>query len=270
MNQYKYAAWVKGDYLTWAKKEQMKVDYPCGVKSHIESAFEDDPVYSFLSRTDSEAKLSTLKNIAALCIQNGGYKYTELELAANMLHYMETYGRKFGSAKKKDVTSALKQFRKATNNLFDAVNEIYGNNPLDLIENIPRGFLNRLVDGYTENEKIQKVMESLGIFQNKTTKQVLLEFSDRIEGLGTGNSYFLVNKGAPSESQMQIRILVLYTRDLIGLNAVKELTGFAPLIAHFVEIRSPTNMLLSSGDVSRQIKTAINILESMGKSEMEV
>lgn len=270
MSEYKYASWVKGDYLEWAKKEQIKVDYPCGIKSHFESPFKQDPIYTFLTRIDSSHKLVTLKTIAELCVHNGGHKYSELELAANMLHYIETYGFKFGSGRKKEISSALKQFRKATNNLLDAVDEIYTNNPLDLIENIPRGFLNRLVHGYTENEKIQGIMDSLEVFQNKTTRQVLLEFADLIEGLETGNPYFLVNKGAPSECQMQVRILVLFTKNLIGLDALKELKGLAPLITHFIEIRSSKNESPSTGDIERQIQTAIKILESQDKLESEV
>ena len=263
MAEYKYASWVKGEYLNWANKEQRTVDYPCGVKHFIEDPFKNDPVYTFLSREDSKPKLTTLKSISNLCVLNGGYEYSVLKLAANLLHYMETYGFTFRSAKKKEVSSSLKQFRKATDNLFDSISNIYGNNPLDLIDGVPRNFLGRFFYPDAESNLFKDLISALDSFQKKTTHQILVEFSDTVEQLGTGNPYFLVNNRAPTENQMRVRILVKYLIKLIGFEPTKDLRGLAPLITHLVDIRSTEPEPLCPRDVSRQIKTALTEYDNL-------
>lgn len=249
MPEYKYASWVKGEYLTWAKRKQCDIDEPYIAKHYPELSFEKHPIYTFLSRPLSEKKLSTLKTIASLY---DTAKLSELDIAFHLITYIDEPMLKSHGAHKEKTKRAIEQFKKATNRLFDSIQGIYGDHPIDLILSS-----NPKVDKST----IQK-FNDLNLFRFKTTRDVLLDFADHVESLGTGNPYYLVGHKAPTESQYKIRSVTYNIIEMIGPKATRELEDLGSLIAHIVMTTLDSNHDLNSQDVSKQATTAIDIYES--------
>jgi len=249
MDDYKYAPWVKGEYLEWAKNTQSNIDDPQVIRICPELGFSKHPMYAFLTRPDSEPKLSTLLNISNMYDKED---LSVLDIAFRLITSIEMPILKSGNAIKEDTERAIKQFRKATNRLFDTIQNIYGDHPIDLI--------------LSSNPKIDKdtirKFNELNLFRFKTTRDVLLDFADHVESLGTGNPYYLVGHKAATESQHKIRSVTYLIIDMIGPEATRKLEGLGSLIAHLVMTTLDSTYDLNSQDVSKQANTAIDIYES--------
>ena len=264
MSDLRLAGWVKGEYLEWVKKHQQKMDEFLPTNGPQIFSFANSPIYRFLSREDSGHKFKTIITIAKLSKWDEDPVINELSILNHFVSEAEyPYDKDYGAARKKEVTSAIDLFRKATNKLFRAIDSIHNNHPFELIEDIGEPYFRTPSSGAIKDENTRKFKAALEVFEKKTTHQILLDFVDNIEQLGTGNPYYLVNNKQPTESQAKVRTLIYHIIDMIGLEATKELRGIAPLIAHIVDITSPENDPLCPRDVSRQVNTTIEVYESL-------
>ncbi len=252
MTEFKYASWVKGEYLYWVKDEQ-----------YSNKCFHELNIHTFLTREDSKPKLKTLHAIAE-SIQSPTFSGMEaLDIADCILDQIEHYYQPPGAAQKKELTSALKQFRKATNNLFEALGYIHSSNAHHLIKGAP-AMLGSKADLTNMDEHKRELTKALKVFWDKSAHQVLLEYADQIESLGTGNPHFLVNNRPPTESQARVRLAVYLIISMIGIEATRGLTGLAPLIATLVDLTFEDKDPLCPRDVKKQIRTAIALCETHG------
>ncbi len=251
MTEYKYASWVKGEYLHWVKDEQ-----------YLNKCFHELNIYTFLTREDSKPKLKTLNAIAD-SIQPPSFAYMEaLDIADWLLNEIEDHYEHHGAARKKELTSSLNQFRKATNSLFESLGCVHSHTSFDLIKDAPAMWVSEPLS--TMDEHSRELTKALKAFWEKSAHQVLLEYADQIESLGTGDPHFLVNNREPTPSQARVRLAVYLIIAIIGLESTKELTGLAPLIATLVDLTFEDKDPLCPIDVSRQITTAIKLCESHG------
>ncbi len=264
MSEYKYASWVIDDYLNWAKNKQQNIDSCTTVKIYPKLGFKSYPMYLFLTRDDSKSKLRALRLIAEANEDQDRYGSNELDIVFNLCSLVEDpYLNKYGAARLKEVTSALSLFRKATKNLFNAIEGIHSNRSADLIEGVPEALFQKHKLKQIQDERLQELMTSLEAFDEKSLQQVFLDFADSVESIGTGNPYYLVSGKEPTKAQNKVRTLVYHIMHMVGLETTKDIRGLAPLITHIVDITSPDDDELCSRDADRQIQTTIRKYEEL-------
>ncbi len=264
MSNYKYADWVVDGYLEWAKNKQKSIDDSPTIKALPQLGFHSYPIHAFLTRDDSKTKLKTLRLISELNKKQAEYGDNEIDIAFNLCSLVEDpYVNKYGAARTKEVTSALALFRKATNKLFNSIEDIHNNRSVDLIEGVPDALFHSQKLKRIQDERLNKLIASLEAFDKKSTKQVFLDFADNIESLGTGNPYYLVSGKEPTKAQNKIRTLIYHLMYMVGPETIKDIRGLAPLITHIVDITSPDDDELCPRDVDRQIQTTIRKYEEL-------
>jgi hypothetical protein len=253
MTGYKYASWVKGEYLVWAKEQQ-----------NLNENFSETNMYQFLKNGYSEPVLKTLRVIAEAeptsKLINLKYfpAYTgikALEIADTLLHLIEHECLDTKKVQKKSINPTLNQFRNATNKLFNLLHSTHIYKASDLIEGAP----DMLVTG-TNIESMCKDKAALTLaltsFWGKTAHQVLLDFADEVEAMTNEKRYFVVNKKDSIQRKTRVGFAVGIIIDMVGIDAIKELNGLADLIIYFIEfIDNDTAAPLCNREVNRQIKS---------------
>ncbi len=269
MTQYKYANWVKGEYLQWAREQQ-----------DGDENFKKRRIYQFLRNGYSEPTLKTLRAIAEVGPTSKIIDIKQfpaiigtdaLEIADTLLDQLDSYYLDFDintkKVPKKQLTPVLDQFRKATNKLFDTIDYTHIYKASDLISGAP----DMLVSG-TNIENMCRDKKALTIalksFWEKTAHQALLDFADEIESLGDGNPYYVMNNRAPSPNQAKIQLAVYLILDMIGVDATKTLSGLADLIVYLMDLNNENNkaeddVQLCPRDVAPQIKAIIENYDSL-------
>jgi hypothetical protein len=255
MSHYKYASWVKGLYLQLAKEEECS-----------DPNFHESSLHTFFTREESKYKLKTLYAIAQAKsdtnLTSPLLEMKALNILQLLLTQIEDHYPNYGSVRKKELTRALDQFKKATNRLFETLNCTHSFHSFDLIEGAPAMWNSKPISSMNEHEAELSV--ALKAFWEKNTHRVLLEYADRVESLGTGNPYFLVNNREPTNTQVKIRLAVYVLIAMVGLEAAKNIDNIGAFITHLIIISSPENENLDRSDVSKQINTAIKICEDRG------
>ena len=92
-----------------------------------------------------------------------------------------------------------------------------------------------------------------------------MEYSDRVESLGTGDKYFLVNNREPTTSQIRVRLAVYLIIALCDLETIKQIDNIGAFITHLLVISSSEFEDIDRNDVNKLIKTAIEICETHGQ-----
>jgi hypothetical protein len=256
MSNRRYASWVKGGYLLWAEDEEYK-----------NQEFHESAMHDFLTREESKTNLATLSAIAQ--IQSNSIlttpinEYKSLEIADLLQHEIEHHYERYGSIRKKELNRAVDQFRKASTRLCNTLNYTHSYRASELIEDAPDIWKGNPTTDMDEHDK--NLTESLKVFWGKTVEQVLLEYADRVEFLGTGNHYFLINNREPTTSQIKIRLTIYLVIAMIDIDATEEIEGIGALITHMMIISSTEYEELNVDDVNKQVITAIKICKEHGK-----
>ena len=272
MNNLKFASWVSGRYLDWINNN-LKTSYDC-LEDELKPHF--DEIYfvpiQFFSREDSKNKLKTLITINEhrieheLTVKNDRYSHvkSDLDVLSELIFIAHWDGYQHGTTTKKDFYSSIANFKKATDKLFNTIDSRYKSFSWDLVDGLDKQFFNLPSPETIENKSLRATVEILNNFFLKSPHQVLIEFADHIESIGTADPHYSVNNREATESQLKIRKMLFCIASLIGIEATKRLKGIGPLITHLIVIALPDQENLCVRDVNRQIKNAINLCETHG------
>lgn len=256
MSKHKYANWVKGVFLQLVKEEQSS-----------NQSFHKSSLFRFFTRDDSKYKVKTLCAIAQaksdVHLTSPVLELEALEILRVLLHEMEHDCTRHKSIGKKDHTRAVNQFRKAAHTLASTLDFTHSYHAHDLIKDAPAMW----VGSPTSSMGIHQVelTESIKTFWGKTALQVLLEYADKVESLGTGNQYYLVNNREPTQAQFKIRLCVYLVIAMVDLKNIGSIKNLGALITHLMIILSPEYENLERNDVNKLLKTAISICEVHGQ-----
>lgn len=301
MSEYKYASWVKGEYLLWAKdnpkikfcpkkeaiKKALKREQRDDVRKELEKALNKPPklptIATFLQNGYSEPYLETLREIAKaeptakninLEASPGYIGYRALEITDTLLNQLEglllDYDINYKKINKDHISTELDQFRRIIKKLHNALHATHIFKASDLIDGAPDILVTDTNLERMCNEK-KALTIALRSFWDKTALHVLLEFADKIESLTSGNPYYVVNNRPPTITQARIQEAVNFIIDLIGVSATQRLTGLPDLIVHLIDLinkngNQEEHAKLCPKDVSPKIKSYIKKYESLNKN----